>query len=103
MVNKANHVRIIAGQFRSRKLQFPNTQLLRPTTDRIKETLFNWLGNQIVGATCLDCFAGSGSLGFEAISRGAKFVTFLESNANVANAIQLNCQKTSVHFPYRLI
>ena len=71
-------VRIIAGLWRGRKLPVLNAEGLRPTTDRVKETLFNWLMNDIAGSRCLDCFAGSGSLGLEALSRQAQAVVFLE-------------------------
>lgn len=73
-------VRIIGGQYRGKKLHFPELSDLRPTPDRVKETLFNWLMHDIRGACCLDAFAGSGSLGFEAYSRGAQRVVFVESS-----------------------
>ena len=71
-------VRIIGGMYRGKKIAFPELQGLRPTPDRIKETLFNWLMQDIRGARCLDAFAGSGALGFEAFSRGASEVVFIE-------------------------
>ncbi|MGG4663435.1 16S rRNA (guanine(966)-N(2))-methyltransferase [Providencia vermicola] len=71
-------IRIIGGKWRGRKLPVRDSEGLRPTTDRIKETLFNWLMPVIRDARCLDCFAGSGSLGFEALSRFAQSVTFIE-------------------------
>ncbi|EPJ48612.1 MAG: m2G966-methyltransferase [Osedax symbiont Rs2] len=71
-------VRIIGGQWRSRKLSFPDIEGLRPTPDRVRETLFNWIQNAVAGANCLDLFAGSGALGFEALSRGAKNCTFVD-------------------------
>ncbi|URL01800.1 16S rRNA (guanine(966)-N(2))-methyltransferase RsmD [Avibacterium sp. 20-126] len=86
-------VRIIAGLWRGRKLPVLNAQGLRPTGDRVKETLFNWLMPYIVDASCLDCFAGSGSLGLEALSRQAKQVTFLELNKQVANQLTQNLQQ----------
>ncbi|MDH2999545.1 16S rRNA (guanine(966)-N(2))-methyltransferase RsmD [Chelonobacter oris] len=86
-------VRIIAGIWRGRKLPVLNGQGLRPTTDRIKETLFNWLMPHIVGARCLDCFAGSGSLGFEALSRQAGAVRFFELDKTVAKQLQQNLQR----------
>ena len=64
-----NEVRLIAGKWRGRKISFPTALELRPTPDRVRETLFNWLMRDIVGATCLDLFAGSGALSFEALSR----------------------------------
>ncbi|MBN6710800.1 16S rRNA (guanine(966)-N(2))-methyltransferase RsmD [Haemophilus haemoglobinophilus] len=83
-------VRIIAGLWRGRKLPVLNSEGLRPTGDRVKETLFNWLMPYIVDAHCLDCFAGSGSLGFEALSRQAKEVTFLELDKTVASQLNKN-------------
>ncbi|OUS22799.1 16S rRNA (guanine(966)-N(2))-methyltransferase RsmD ['Osedax' symbiont bacterium Rs2_46_30_T18] len=71
-------VRIIGGQWRSRKLPFPDIEGLRPTPDRVRETLFNWIQAAVPGAECLDLFAGSGALGFEALSRGAKSCTFVD-------------------------
>lgn len=74
----ANRLRIIGGQWRGTKLQFPDHAAIRPTPDRVRETLFNWLQHDIVGARCLDLFAGSGALGLEALSRGAQSVVFLD-------------------------
>ena len=92
VANPKGKVRIIAGLWRGRKLHVLNAQGLRPTGDRVKETLFNWLMPYIVGARCLDGFAGSGSLGFEALSRQAKSVTFLELDKTVANQLSKNLQ-----------
>ncbi len=83
-------VRIIAGRWRGRKLPVLNSQGLRPTGDRVKETLFNWLMPYIEDSCCLDCFAGSGSLGFESLSRGAKQVTFVELDKTVINQLKQN-------------
>lgn len=83
-------VRVIAGLWRGRKLPVLNAEGLRPTTDRVKETLFNWLMMDIAGSRCLDCFAGSGSLGIEALSRQAQAVVFLEKFANAANQLNKN-------------
>jgi 16S rRNA (guanine966-N2)-methyltransferase len=88
--NGSNAVRVIAGTWRSRKITFPATLELRPTPDRIRETLFNWLQQRIVGAACLDLFAGSGILGIEAASRGASVVVAVEQNPAAAAAIQAN-------------
>ncbi len=89
--NKAlGEVRVIAGRWRGRKLPVLNAEGLRPTTDRVKETLFNWLMNDIAGSRCLDCFAGSGSLGIEALSRQAQAVVFLEKFAHAANQLKQN-------------
>lgn len=87
-----NRLRIIGGQWRSRVLQFPDIPDLRPTPDRVRETLFNWLQFDIVGARCLDLFAGSGVLGFEALSRGATHVTSLETDNKAAEAIRATCR-----------
>lgn len=76
-------LRIIAGQWRSRKIQFPDIPQLRPTPDRVRETLFNWLMPVIEGARCLDLFAGSGALGLEALSRGASEVVFVDRDRQV--------------------
>lgn len=86
-------VRIIAGLWRGRKLPVLSAEGLRPTGDRVKETLFNWLMPYIVDAQCLDCFAGSGALGLEALSRQAKQVFFLELNKQVANQLSKNLQQ----------
>lgn len=73
-------VRIIGGRYRGKKLAFPKVENLRPTPDRVKETVFNWLMHKVRGARCLDAFAGSGALGLEAFSRGASEVILLESS-----------------------
>ena len=83
-------VRIIGGKWRGRKLPVRDSEGLRPTTDRIKETLFNWLMPVIRDARCLDCFAGSGSLGFEALSRFAQNVTFIELDKQNAQLLTEN-------------
>jgi len=85
-------IRIIAGKHRGRKLPVLMADGLRPTTDRVKETLFNWLMPYINQSQCLDCFAGAGSLGFEALSRGAKQVTFIELDKKAARQLQQNKQ-----------
>lgn len=76
--NKQNTVRIGAGEWRSRLLQFPDAEGLRPTPDRVRQTVFNWLGQDLTGKTCLDLFAGTGVMGFEALSRNAKSVVMIE-------------------------
>jgi 16S rRNA (guanine966-N2)-methyltransferase len=86
----ANQLRIIGGQWRGRKLRFVDGEGLRPTSDRIRETLFNWLQGIIEGARCLDLYAGSGALGLEALSRGAGEVVFLERNPAAVRALQAN-------------
>lgn len=83
-------IRIIAGKHRGRKLPVLISDGLRPTTDRVKETLFNWLMPYIHDSNCLDCFAGAGSLGFEALSRGAAQVALIELNSAAAKQLQMN-------------
>lgn len=90
MAGKENRVRIIGGQWRGRKITFPNIDGLRPTTDPIRETLFNWLQPYLPQSNCLDLFAGSGALGFEAASRGANSVMMLDRNSDVVKALQTN-------------
>ncbi len=86
----ANRVRIIGGQYRRRLLDFPDGAGLRPTPDRVRETLFNWLGQDLPGWTCVDLFAGSGALGFEAASRGASRVVMIERDRKAADALEKN-------------
>jgi len=81
--SKTNQVRINAGVWRSRLLKFPDVDGLRPTPERVRITVFNWLGQDLTGKTCLDLFAGTGAFGFEALSRNAKNVTMVE-NARTA-------------------
>jgi 16S rRNA (guanine966-N2)-methyltransferase len=88
--NAQGQLRIIAGKWRSRKLVFPDQESLRPTPDRVRETLFNWLQADLAGSSCLDCFAGSGALGFEAASRGAGEVVMIEHNRAAASALAQN-------------
>ena len=88
-----NKVRIIGGEWRSRLLNFPDAEGLRPTADRVRETVFNWLGQTLEGRSCLDLFAGSGALGFEALSRYAKHVTLVEKNSRVHAALKENAAK----------
>ena len=83
-------VRIIGGAWRSRVLRFPTAPGLRPTSDRVRETLFNWLGQDLTGKHCLDLFAGSGALGFEALSRNAKSVVMVERDAKARAALSGN-------------
>ncbi|MDX7992452.1 16S rRNA (guanine(966)-N(2))-methyltransferase [Xenorhabdus sp. Reich] len=83
-------IRIIGGKWRGRKLPVPDSEGLRPTTDRVRETLFNWLMPIIQGARCLDCFSGSGALGFEALSRYASGATLIEYDRNVAKQLSAN-------------
>ncbi|MEJ2481206.1 MAG: 16S rRNA (guanine(966)-N(2))-methyltransferase RsmD [Acidihalobacter sp.] len=86
----ANQLRIIGGEWRGRRLRFPDAAGLRPTADRVRETLFNWLQGRVHGCRCLDLFAGSGALGFEAASRGAAEVVMVEAASRVAEALRNN-------------
>ena len=88
-----SQVRIIGGQWRSRKLSFPVLDGLRPTPDRVRETRFNWLQSTIPGARCLDLFSGSGALGFEALSRGADHCTFIDIAPASCQALRDNLKK----------
>lgn len=90
--NTQGEIRIIGGDFRGRKLPVLVSEGLRPTSDRVRETVFNWLQFDLAGARCLDVFAGSGALGFEALSRGAKRVEFIEFSGPVAKQLQANAR-----------
>jgi 16S rRNA (guanine966-N2)-methyltransferase len=90
---KSQQVRIIGGRWRSRKLQVADIDGLRPTTSRVRETLFNWVALDCPGAHVLDCFAGSGALGFEALSRDAKQVTMLEKNPKACKSLNLQADR----------
>ena len=81
-------VRIIAGEYRGRRIPVAQKADLRPTPDRVRETLFNWLGQWLDGLACLDLFAGTGALGFEAASRGAARVVLVESDAELCNGLE---------------
>ena len=89
-------IRIIGGLYRGKKIPFPSIEGLRPTPDRVKETLFNWLMHDVRDARCLDAFAGSGSLGFEAFSREARQVVFVEQSTTAYSNLQkIICQFNS--------
>lgn len=90
---REGRVRIIGGQWRSRLLHFPDSRQLRPTSDRVRETLFNWLGQDLTGKICLDLFAGSGALGFEAASRGASQVVLVEQNKKTVQSLRVSSEK----------
>jgi 16S rRNA (guanine966-N2)-methyltransferase len=87
-------VRIVGGRWRGRRIAFPDSDGLRPTPDRVRETLFNWLQAVVPGARCLDLFAGSGALGFEALSRGATAAMFIERHLHIGQ--QLRATATSL-------
>lgn len=100
-VRALNQVRISAGVWRSRLLKFPDVEGLRPTPERVRITVFNWLGQDLTGKTCLDLFAGTGAFGFEALSRNAKSVTMIENarpayNALLQNQLVLNAENCQI-------
>lgn len=97
-----NQVRINAGVWRSRLLKFPDAEGLRPTPERVRQTVFNWLGQDLTGKTCLDLFAGTGAFGFEALSRNAKSVTLIEFSrmayqSLLQNKTLLNAEQAQIH------
>ena len=97
-----NQVKIIAGKWRGRNIKFPTSDGLRPTANRTRETLFNWLAPVINHAKCLELFAGSGSLGFEALSRGANHVVMIDTDIKVAQQLKdtakiLNAENLTIH------
>jgi 16S rRNA (guanine966-N2)-methyltransferase len=89
----ANAIRIIGGQWRGRRLRFPAVPALRPTPDRIRETLFNWLGQDLTGRMTLDPFAGSGALSFEALSRGAERAVAVDRERELVRALALTAKE----------
>jgi 16S rRNA (guanine966-N2)-methyltransferase len=98
----AGRLRIVAGNWRSRLLEIADVPGLRPTSERVRETLFNWLAPRIEGARCLDLFAGTGALGLEALSRGATSVVFVESSLRAVkvlekNALTLDASAAEIH------
>ncbi len=100
--HSANRLRIIGGRWRSTPLHFPEIAAIRPTPDRVRETLFNWLQQDVVNARCLDLFAGSGALGLEALSRGARHTVFVDQHPQVARYLRdtlarLNCTDAEAH------
>jgi len=92
-------IRIIAGRFRGRRLCVPDIEGLRPTGNRVRETLFNWLQAEVSGAHCLDLFAGTGALGFEALSRHASSVTLIESNRTACRHLENTCRVLELEAP----
>ena len=91
----SNKVKIIAGQWRGRNLPFPDIKGLRPTPVRVRETVFNWLQYDVIASRCLDLYAGSGALGMEAASRGAKAVVQVEDDAQVCRQLKQNAELVS--------
>jgi 16S rRNA (guanine(966)-N(2))-methyltransferase RsmD len=96
-------MRIIAGAFKGRRLEAPDWAGLRPTSDKLRETLFNVLAPRMEGARVLDVYAGTGALGLEALSRGAAWVTFIESNPRAARLIATNLSRCGVDGGYAII
>ena len=90
---KSRQIRIIGGRWRGRKLSVIDSEGLRPTPDRIRETIFNWLAADCPSASVLDCFAGSGVLGFEALSRGAGYVVAFEADSQAARSLHKQAEK----------
>ena len=88
-----NKVRVIGGKWRGRVISFPSNIALRPTPNRVRETVFNWLGQDMSGKVCLDLFAGSGAMGIEAASRGSEHVVMVESDRKVYSVLQSSLQK----------
>ncbi|WCN15186.1 16S rRNA (guanine(966)-N(2))-methyltransferase RsmD [Marinomonas mediterranea] len=103
VTNKNAKLRIIGGEWRSRQLPIPEVEGLRPTPDRVRETVFNWLNFDIAGAHCADVFCGTGALGLEALSRGAASCIFVDANRAAAQQLKsnlntLNATNAEVHF-----
>ena len=96
-------MRVIAGALKGRRLRTPTWTGLRPTSDKLRETLFNILSDRIVGATLLDAYAGTGAIGIEALSRGAAHVTFIDSDARAAKLIRQNLELCGVSDRYAII
>jgi 16S rRNA (guanine966-N2)-methyltransferase len=93
MPRSANRLRIIGGRWRGSRIVFPQLAAIRPSPDRVRETLFNWLQQPIVGARCLDLFAGSGALGLEALSRGAAHVTFVDREPQIGRHLSQTLER----------
>ena len=96
MRQRISNVRIVGGRFKGLKIPFKASAELRPTSNKSRERLFNWLMNDIEGATCLDMFSGTGALGLEAISRGAKFVYFFEKRRKTCSGIEQTVEKLNI-------
>jgi len=96
-------MRIIAGIHRTRQIEAPEGLLTRPMTDRVRENLFNLLGDTVVNATVLDLFCGSGALGIEALSRGATRVTFVDTDLAAVNVVETNCERLGLEKQARIL
>ena len=103
MKKRLPQVKIIGGNFKGFKIQFIPNKLIRPTSNKTRETLFNWLMHDIQKAQCLDMFAGTGAIGLEALSRGAEFVFFVEKNKNLCESIQKNLNILSLEKKAKVI
>jgi 16S rRNA (guanine966-N2)-methyltransferase len=95
-MNAPGRIRVIGGTLRNSRIEVPDLPGLRPTSDRVRETLFNWLQPVIEGSRCLDLYAGTGALGIEALSRGASAVTFVEREPRLAAALKANLARLKV-------
>lgn len=98
-----NTLRIVGGQWRGQKFTFPPIKGVRPTPDRVRETVFNWLMHDTHDARCLDLFSGSGALGLEALSRGAKHVTFVEAHPRMAEQLKHTFQRFDLDYEQALL
>jgi 16S rRNA (guanine966-N2)-methyltransferase len=96
-------MRIIAGIHRTRQIEAPEGLVTRPMTDRVRENLFNLLGDTVVNATVLDLFCGSGALGIEALSRGATRVTFVDTDLAAVNVVETNCKRLGLEKQARIL
>ena len=93
---KTSKIRIVGGSLKGNHISFPSSSKLRPTSNKLREILFNWLSFEIADLKCADCFSGSGALGIEAISRGAKSVTFIEKTPKFAASIEANVKRLNI-------
>ena len=93
---KTSKIRIIGGSLKGNHISFPSSSKLRPTSNKLREILFNWLNFEIAGFKCVDCFSGSGALGIEAISRGAQSATFIEKTPKFAASIESNLERLNI-------
>lgn len=93
---KTSKIRIIGGSLKGNHISFPSSSKLRPTSNKLREILFNWLNFEIAGFKCVDCFSGSGALGIEAISRGAQSTTFIEKTPKFAASIEANLERLNI-------
>ena len=96
-------MRIVAGRYRSRRLKVGPKEGIRPTSDRLRETLFNILGDRVIESTFLDAYAGVGAIGIEALSRGARFVYFVDRDSKACAAVRANLESLEVKEGFRLL